>query len=112
MAESLDLTNVNSEVLNTIAEETSGYIRFDDLEKDKPYKVMGFNLFEGKTYGNRVCVMIDGGYLILPDRFNKLLEKEKFSQINYEKLYIKYHGREKGNRLNLSFVDLQDEDIK
>lgn len=73
-----DSFNINSEVLNTIAEETSGYIRFDDLEKEKPYKIMGFNLFEGKSYGDRVCVMIDGGYLILPDRFNKLLEKEKY----------------------------------
>lgn len=68
-----------------------------------------FGVFEGQKYGNtnRVMVNIDDGYLILPERFDKLMTDPKFldraSQMN---LSIIFDGRDhkKGNRLKIRFV--------
>lgn len=88
--------------LNKIANAVSGYIAFNNLEKNVQHKVLAFGIFESDR-GNRVRVFIEGGYLILPERFDSLLVDDAYEKLNVENLYIIYSGR-KGNRLLLNFA--------
>lgn len=94
--------------LNQLAEKTSPYIRFDDLIAGTPYKIQKFSVFEGTKYkGNRLCAHIEDGYLILPERFDVLLENNLYEQLNNENnISIVFNGRDesKGNRLNINFI--------
>lgn len=90
--------------LNKIA--TSGYQNFDSLEIDKPYKVLGFEVFKSEAFNKvRECVRvnIENGFLILPERFDVIAHKMK--KMKTDNLFIIYHGREKGNRLNIEFEE-------
>lgn len=94
--------------LNKIASSSSyGYINFDTLELGKPYKVLGFGIYKSEAFNKErdcVCVKIEEGFLILPERFDK--DAHKIKKMNTENLYIIYEGREgKGNRLKIEFEE-------
>lgn len=112
--------------LNQLAEKTYGYIKFKDLVQEKPYKVLKFDVFvrsnnfsssaANTKSGNRVCAHLDEGYVVLPQRFDGLLEDDRFEKIDIKNLYVVYHGHGDGNRVNVTFetidVDGIDEPVK
>lgn len=91
--------------LNEIAK--SGYKNFDSLDKNKPYKVYGFDTYKSESYGKKrecVIVEIDNGFLILPERFDDAANKMK--KMNIDNLYIVYKGREgQGKKLLIEFLE-------
>lgn len=89
--------------INAVADY--GYISFDTLPLGL-HKVDGFGVFPSSKSGkdrNCVRVELEGGYVILPERFDKMLDT--FKQMNTEKLFINYTGRGKGNRVNIKFEE-------
>lgn len=94
--------------LNSISEY--GYISFDQLEIDKPYKIVKFSTFisnKFKKAQKSVRVDIENGFVILPERFNTLLEK--LEELTSEQLYLIYKGRaEDGKRLKIRFEHVEE----
>lgn len=91
--------------------ETPGYVKFDDLELDEPYKIQKFGVYKSTNFDKEkthLTVYIDQGYLILPDRFNTLVaEAEK---LNCENLYIVFKGREykKGGDIQRLMIEFKE----
>lgn len=88
---------MNLQLLNRIAKERSGYIPLYSLEEERPYKIKSFESYENKEndWGNRVRVNLsDGGYVILPSRFNRLLKDDQLKKLTKEKLNIVYKGKD------------------
>lgn len=88
--------------LNEVADY--GYIQFDDLEINKKYKVLKLATFQSALNNTkRICmrVEIDGGYLILPERFDTKVDS--IDSFNIENLHIVYEGRGKGKRVLVHF---------
>lgn len=95
-------------MLNKIAKAT--YIRFEDLEQDKEYEIERFEIFVDTLYNKGNCIRVwlaDMGYLILPSRFNYLVQKddENLTALNKERLSLIYKGKAKGNSINLEFKE-------
>lgn len=67
----------------------------EDLERKKKYPITKFDVYEDTQFqkGNCVRVVLEEGYLILPQRFNDLLEGDTLSKMNAEKMVIIYHGK-------------------
>ena len=93
--------------LNAISE--SGYVSFDDLEVGKPYKVLKFGIYKSDKYKKaqkNVRVDIDIGYLILPERFNVLIDN--LDGMLADNLHIIFQGRDKdGKRLKIQFETIE-----
>lgn len=86
--------------------ETPGYVKFDALEINQPYKIHKFGTFESANFDKKqthLTAYIDQGYLILPERFNTLVNGAE--ELNCEKLHIVVKGREK-KRLNIEFKEI------
>lgn len=90
--------------------ETPGYIKFDTLELDKPYKIQKFGVFKSTNYDKEkthLTVYIEQGYLILPERFNTLVDGTE--ELNCEKLYIVFKGREnKGGDIQRLMIEFKE----
>lgn len=90
--------------------ETSEYIKFNDLTKGAKYKVRELGTYKSNGYGKeRLClkVVIDDGFLILPERFDSLVNNLK--ELSTENLYIVYDGREKPGdkgKLKIKFIEI------
>lgn len=72
------------------------YIKFDELEKNKKYAIVRFGVFVDSKFNNKtncVKVILPEGYLILPRRFNELLEGDQLSRMNSEKMVMIYKGK-------------------
>lgn len=93
--------------LNDISESTYGYIKFDKLIKNKPYKVLGFAPYKSAKYNAKrigVRANFEEGYLILPERFDASLSE--MENMETDNLYIIYKGREEeGNKLQIEFIE-------
>lgn len=92
--------------LNDVA--TSEYIKFDTLEKGKKYKVLELDTFKSTNFGKeRLClkVLIEDGYLIMPQRYDKKVPLLK--ELDTENLYIIFKGRGKGEKgiLDVEFFE-------
>lgn len=101
------LRNNFRDQLNELSTKTSAHIKFDDLEIGVEYKIHKFGIFEGSKYGgSRVTIHIQDGFLILPERFDKILENAEYQQMIDSGISIVFGGRDKsnGNRLNITFV--------
>lgn len=91
---------------------SSGYINFNFLKKDVLHKIHSFQTFKNTAFGKeRLCIkaFIDGGYLILPERYDEKVEDLKGMDIS--KLHIIFRGREKGDkgRLLIEFAECEQE---
>lgn len=85
------------QLLNRLAKMRSGYIPFDNLEEDEPYKIKSFEKHDNKNnnWGMRVRVNLeDERYVILPTRFNYLLKNEHMKKMNKDKLCLIYKGKD------------------
>lgn len=87
-----------------------GYIKFTDLILEQKYKVNEFKILTSTLNGvTRKCVRveIDDGYLILPERFDRKVNtiEQDNANLAIASLYISFHGRQKGNRLDIRFTD-------
>lgn len=95
---------------------SSGYIKFDDLEKGAKYKINDLLTYKSTNFGkDRLCIkaMIDDGYVILPERFDSAVEVLK--ELDIEKLYMIFNGREKSKkgrqgRILIDFVEESDDE--
>lgn len=69
----------------------SRYIRTTDLEIGKMYKVLAFGTYRSTEY-KRTCVKveIDGGYILLPERFD--IKAKELKSKTIENLHIIYRG--------------------
>lgn len=97
--------------LNQIGEY--GYIKFTDLIIGKKYKVISLSVYDSSLNNvNRKClkVNIDGGYLILPERYDQKVNTINSS--NVENLYIAYYGRQKGNRAEIRFSEQTEAEVE
>lgn len=85
------------QLLNRLAKMRSGYLPFDSLEEDLPYKITSFEKHDNKNnnWGMRVRVNLeDGRYVILPTRFNYLLKNDQLKKMSKDKLYLIYKGKD------------------
>lgn len=92
-------------VLNKIAKST--YTRFDDLEIGKEYPIKKYDIFVDTVYHKGNCIRAwieDMGYVILPSRFNSLVEDDDdyLTLLNREKMSLVFNGR-KGNSVDIEF---------
>lgn len=90
--------------------ETPGYIKFDTLEMNQPYKIQKFGVFKSTNFDKEkthLTVYIEQGYLILPERFNTLVDGAE--GLNCEKLYIVFKGREsKGGDIQRLMIEFKE----
>lgn len=91
----------------------SGYINFDKLEVGAPYKIIKFGTMVPEKHNDKnethLIVIIEDGYLILPTRFNSMLEEYgDVSEINTKNMYIIYNGRDSAtnNKLDITFKEM------
>lgn len=83
-----------------------GYIKFTDLVIGEKYKVEAFKIYESMMNNiSRKClrVNIKNGFLILPERYDDLVKTILSEDI--ENLFISYHGRKEGNRMDVRFSE-------
>lgn len=86
------------------------YIRIDDLEIGEKYPIKKFDIYVDTQFNKGNCVRVileDDGYIILPQRFNELLEGDQLAKMNAEKLAVVYHGKNK-NTIDISFEVISD----
>lgn len=83
------------------------HIQVRDLEVNKKYKILKLRSFKRtstKCVGQiGIDVIIDGGFLVLPDRYKGIIDYIKPKQP--ENLYITYEGRGKRNKFIIYFYD-------
>lgn len=87
------------------------YISFDDLAVGE-YKVNKFSFVES-TYGRRIRVELDDGYMFLPRRYMDLVTNKDMQHLNKTAPKImKYDGKdvEQKNMLLISFRDIENAD--
>lgn len=96
--------------LNELAQKQVGYINYDELEANVPYKVIKFDIFESNNTNKfdtaprvRVFIINKDSYVILPQKFDTLLENARFKEINVSNLYIIYEGRDQRRRVKIRF---------
>src|ERR1044071_6327154 len=81
-----------------------GYIKFSDLNVGQKHKVYALKVHDS-NFNNipRKCVRvdIDNGYLILPERYDRMVHTLESAKV--ENLYISYHGCTKTGRLDIRF---------
>lgn len=99
------------DMLNACANsETPGYIKFDTLEVGKPYKIQKFGVFKSSNYDKEkthLTVYIEQGYLILPERFNTLVNGTE--ELDCKNLYIIFKGREnKGGDISRLMIEFSE----
>lgn len=107
------------QLLNRLAKMRSGYIPFDNLEEDEPYKIKSFEKHDNKNnnWGMRVRVNLeDERYVILPTRFNYLLKNEHMKKMNKDKLCLIYKGKDESYTMlefkNQSTIDAEKRNKK
>lgn len=104
--ESTSLTKLNT------CNKANSYIPFDNLEVGVPYKIHRFGSYNDDRFSTkkkknqvRLAAFIDDGYLILPERFDRLVAEVE--NLNAEKMYIIFNGRGENNRfLNIEFIEM------
>lgn len=73
------------------------YIRIDDLEVGKKYPIEKLDIYVDTLYHKGNCVRVvlkeEDGYLILPQRFNGILQGDQMAVMNSQNLAIVYTGK-------------------
>lgn len=82
------------------------YISFNDLAPGD-YIVNHFAVVETK-FGKRIRVEIDNGYLLLPGRCIRRVDKATINELNKTPKHMTYSGKDHGqkDRLIISFNDV------
>lgn len=87
-------------------DDSHTYIKLNDLEIGKKYRVCGFGIFRGNVAGiERVCPTVEIGvkYLILCERYREIVKTLRLE--NTTPLYIVYYGPGKRSRPEFHFYD-------
>lgn len=92
--------------------KTNSYIPFNNLKVGVPYKIHRFGTYTDDRFSTkkmknqmRLTAFIDDGYLILPERFDRMVAEVE--NIDAEKMYIIFNGRSENNRfLNIEFIEM------
>lgn len=87
------------------------YVRIDELMRGKRYPIKKFVVYVDTQYDKGNCVrvdLVDEGYIILPQRFNELLEGDTLETMNSQKLAFVFHGKTK-NVVDISFELIEDQ---
>lgn len=93
-----------AEALNNVV--SVDYIKFDELIPGKKYKIHDFQTFHSTKFGkDRLCItlVLDDGYVILPERYDKLAAHLR--HFNPANLYLIFNGRKNGKKLQLEFFE-------
>lgn len=83
------------------------YISFDNLEIGE-YKVNKFSFVES-TYGRRIRIELDTGYMFLPRRYMDLVSNQDLQLLNKSAPKImQFDGKDEGqqNMLKIAFRDI------
>lgn len=100
----LPVIMATAEILNKAGKY--GYIRFEDLEENKKYKVEELSIFRSTIKGeprNCLKVCLEDGYLILPERYDHLVHQ--IPSMDVTNLYIVFNGRMTSKRVEVNFVE-------
>lgn len=83
--------------LTKVANKKSLYIPFDKLDRGT-YPIKKATVYQSKGYdeGDRLCLFIQNGYIILPSRFAEVLKKKSvMDDLNSGKYAAQYKGKDK-----------------
>lgn len=92
-------------VLNDLKSVSRTYLDFKELQPGE-YIVNSFSIVES-GHGPRVRIDLDENYMLLPERYVKIITAEKIEVLNQSQKMMVYSGKDpsRQNRLILDFRD-------